>query len=199
MKTIITILIFALAIISFPLKSYSQVSEQDKKGLIYLLEEEKLAYDLYSEMYTKYNHRVFGNILQSEKMHQQHVKDLMDRLGISYEDAAVNTGEFRDKNLQVMYNNFLTAGGYSFTDALRAGAMIEENDIKDLRDHYAKTDNESIRQLLECLDYASQNHLRAFVRNLEREDINYTPKVLSKEDFDLIISSKNNKPGNCLQ
>lgn len=196
MKTIIISLVLALLIMTVPKNVFSQISENDKIGLFYLLEEEKLAYDIYSEMYKKYNHKVFENIMKAEKVHQEHILNLLKTMDIDADQYYENPGEFTNKNLQDLYNDFILTGNYSLSDAFRAGAMIEETDIKDLRDNFSKTNDATIKALYECLDNASQNHLRAFVRNLKREDINYSPKVLSKEDFDLIISSKN-KPGNC--
>ena len=42
----------------------------------------------------------------------------------------------------------------------------------------------------------SENHLRAFVKNLESRDIDYKPLVLEQETFDTIIKSEGNK-GKC--
>ncbi len=42
----------------------TQVSQNDL--LLYLIEEEKLAHDVYAQMYDIYGARVFGSILQSE-------------------------------------------------------------------------------------------------------------------------------------
>ena len=63
MKTIIISLVLVLLIMTVPKTIFSQISDDDKIGLFYLLEEEKLAYDIYSEMYKKYNHKVFENIM----------------------------------------------------------------------------------------------------------------------------------------
>ena len=148
-------------------------------------------------MYSKYGEKVFENIMNSEKVHQQHVLDLLNNLGINAEEN-LGTGEFSNKDIQELYDMLSKIGGYSYTDALRAAAKFEEQDISDLRNFYSNAENESIRSLYNCLDKASQNHLRAFVKNLKREGINYKPKVLDETDYNEIINSEH-QPGDCFK
>ena len=42
---------------------------------------------------------------------------------------------------------------------------------------------------------ASENHLRAFVRRLKMQGINYEPVILNKNEFNKIIAAENNKGG----
>jgi hypothetical protein len=51
--------------------------ESTKEQLLYLIEEEKLAHDVYTMMYQKYRTNVFGNIIQSESMHQSRALTLL--------------------------------------------------------------------------------------------------------------------------
>ncbi|RQW77245.1 MAG: DUF2202 domain-containing protein, partial [Methanothrix sp.] len=37
----------------------------------------------------------------------------------------------------------------------------------------------------------SENHLRAFVNNLQRQGYEYSPEYLSREEYDRIIGGKN--------
>ena len=84
----------------------------------------------------------------------------------------------------------LTASGKtSLEAAFRAGAKVEEVDIRDLKEAMARTSNEEIKSTYADLISASENHLRAFVRNLKRLDVIYTPVVMDKKEFDAIISS----------
>jgi len=197
-KYLFTAGIFSMLIIANPLRSYSQITDADISGLNYVLEEEKLAYDFYSEMYKKYNKKVFENIMNNEKVHMEMVQKLMNDLNIEISSSMQNSGEFSDRTIQVLFNDFITAGNYSFSDALRAAAMIEETDISDVRTQYSKAGDERVKALYDCLDISSQNHLRSLVKSLVKEDINYTPKVLSREVYNSIISSED-KPSDCFK
>ncbi|MBV6477661.1 MAG: hypothetical protein HGGPFJEG_00402 [Ignavibacteria bacterium] len=197
MKSLITSLISILFIL-YGVTAYSQYSDIEKIGLNYTLQEEKAAYDFYTQMFSKYNFKVFENIMKAEKTHQEHVLKVMKNLNIENESYTETQGEFSIKEIQDLYNEMLKTGGYSLTDALLASARYEEKDISDLKKFYSEAQNETIRALYECLESASHNHLRAFVRNLKREGINYSPRILSTEEFNLIIKSKNT-PGDCFQ
>jgi hypothetical protein len=50
----------------------------ESKQLQYLIEEEKLAFDVYTAFYEKYDSQIFGNILQSESTHQDRVLELLN-------------------------------------------------------------------------------------------------------------------------
>lgn len=197
MKTLLISLISLLFVFSSAV-SYSQYTDADKIGLLFTLQEEKAAYNFYTEMYNKYSLKVFENIMNAEKMHMEHVLNLLNNLNIEATGYTQTAGEFSIKEIEDIYDELMKTGGYSVTDALLASTRYEERDISDLRNYYSKTDNESIKTLYGCLDKASQNHLRAFVRNLKREGINYSPRILSSEEFNEIINSKN-QPGDCFQ
>lgn len=197
MRILVTMLMSFLVIFCAN-SSYSQYTEEEKNGLQYTFEEEKAAFDFYSAMFEKYSEKVFQNVMSAEKTHQEHVLNLMNELGIDPGSANLPAGEFSQKEVKALYDEMMTIGGYSFTDALRASARYEEKDIDDLRSYLSKAENEKIKTVYGCLDNASQNHLRSFVKKLKNEGINYKPVILSQEAYDQIISSTN-QPGDCFQ
>ncbi|HMS63804.1 MAG TPA: DUF2202 domain-containing protein [Ignavibacteria bacterium] len=197
MKTTITILISFLFIFTTP-KIYSQYSEEEKNGLLYTLQEEKAAYDFYKSMFEKYNQKVFGNVMDAEKSHMQHVTDVINELNIDASVIDLTPGQFTNKDVNNIYEEMMKIGAFSFSDALRAAARYEENDILDLRKFYSKAENEKIKALYDCLDKATQNHMRAFAKNLKSEDIIYNPTVLTADEYNEIINSKN-QSGDCFQ
>ncbi len=197
MKTILTFLITFVLIINTNV-IYSQYSEQEKADLLFTLQEEKVAYDFYTEMYNKYNQKVFGNIMEAEKTHQQHVLSILNSLNIDAGEVGSTPGEFSNPEIADQYKMLSEIGSYSFTDALRAAAKYEEQDINDLKTFQSRAENEQIITLYECLQKATGNHLRAFVKNLKKEGINYKPNVLSEADYNAIITS-DNVQGDCFQ
>ncbi|MBS1551640.1 MAG: DUF2202 domain-containing protein [Bacteroidetes bacterium] len=197
MKTLYSVII-ALQLLLVSSVSYPQFTNQEKAGLLFTLQEEKAAFDFYTEMFNKYNQKVFENILSAEKVHQEHVLALLTDLNIDPEGYNHAAGEFSNKEIKDLYDLLMKTGAFSFTDALLASARYEEKDISDLRNLYSKAENEKIKALFACLDNASQNHLRAFVKNLKKEGIDFSPSILSADEFKLIIEGKN-QPGECFQ
>lgn len=159
---------------------------QEEEGLLFMAEEEKLAGDVYSALNEVWNLRVFDNIGRAEQTHQAAVETLLERYSLAV--PAKPAGEFSNETLQSLYNDLVSRGEASLEEALRVGAAIEEIDILDLQERIAQTDREDILLVYSNLKRGSENHLRAFVNNLERRGIEYSPEHLSQEEYDEIIS-----------
>lgn len=156
--------------------------------LQFMREEEKLARDVYKYLYSKFPLRPFLNISQSEQTHMDAIKSLLIKYNIEDPVSTDVAGTFKNIELQEFYNQLILAGSVSETDALKAGAAIEEIDIIDLEKALAElTDNEDIKYVYTSLKNASGNHLRAFVRNLSSRGIDYTPLYLDQDTYIKII------------
>ena len=133
--------------------------------LLYLIEEEKLAHDVYQAMYDMWGARVFGNILKSEETHQGQVLTLLASRNID-DPRSATAGVFVNKDLQALYNDLVALGSKSAADAYEVGVMIEELDIKDISAQLATATDADVILTLEKLRSASENHLRAFNNQL---------------------------------
>lgn len=135
--------------------------------LTYLIEEEKLAHDVYQVLYEKWGSRVFSNIQQSETMHQNMVLAVMESRDLT-DPRTNNIGVFVNKDLQTLYDKLIAQGMQSETEAFKAGVIVEETDIADLKSTIAKLDpkDTDVRDVLDNLLHGSENHLRAFNRQL---------------------------------
>ncbi|HUM81263.1 MAG TPA: DUF2202 domain-containing protein [Methanothrix sp.] len=162
------------------------LTSPEEEGLLFMAEEEKLAGDVYSSLNEIWSLRVFDNIGRAERTHQAAVETLLVRYSLAV--PANPPGEFSNETLQSLYNDLVSRGGLSVEEALRVGASIEELDILDLEERMAQTDKEDIQLVYSNLKRGSENHLRAFVNNLERRGIEYRPEYLSLQEYDGIIS-----------
>ena len=158
----------------------------EKEGILLMREEEKLAHDVYSFFSQKYNIPIFGNITKSEVEHQKLMIQLMEKYGIK-DPSFEEEGKFHNKELQELYDR-LTVQGNTLIEALKIGAYIEELDIRDLKQLMKETDNEDILATYNPLLWGSENHLRAFVRNLTNRGVEYQPVFLSAEEFNSILN-----------
>jgi len=164
----------------------SVLSPEEQDGLLYMREEEKMARDLYLAFYSRVKLPIFNNIAESEQMHMDSVKFLLDRYGL--EDPALEQrGAFSNPHLQTLYNNLSQMGNQSAEAALMAGAAVEEIDILDLESRIQDTSREDIIAVYENLLRGSRNHLRSFVMALRQEGLTYTPRYLSQSQYDRII------------
>lgn len=144
-----------------------QLPDATKEQLVYLIEEEKLAHDVYLKMYELYGARVFANILKSETNHLSRVLTLLATANIP-DPRSAKVGEFTNKDLQALYDKLVARGGQSLSQAYAVGVAIEELDIADIQSDLRALDSAQtdVRSTLEALLRGSQNHLRAFNRQV---------------------------------
>jgi len=161
------------------------LTDSEKDGLLYMAEEEKLAGDVYQALNEKWKLRVFDNIGKAERTHEAAVKTLLTRYSLP--DPTKEAGQFSKETLQVLYDDLVKRGSASTKDALQVGATIEEIDILDLEERMSQTDKADILLVYSNLKKGSENHLRAFVNNLQRQGVEYRPEYLSSEEYNRII------------
>lgn len=137
--------------------------------LAYLLEEEKLAHDVYVAMYDRWGSRVFNNIKNSETMHQNMVWAVMESRGLS-DTRRSDPGKFTNPDLQKLYDELIARGNQNAQEAFKVGVTVEEVDIADLKKTLAALDpkDTDVKDVLENLLHGSENHLRAFNRQANR-------------------------------
>lgn len=133
--------------------------------LSYLIEEEKLAHDVYTTLYEAWGSQVFGNILESEAKHQELVMILLDDYGVA-DPRAAELGVFNDPELQELYDVLIDKGLKSQTDSFEVGVIIEEKDIADISAQLQTASDATVIETLERLRAGSENHLRAFNKQL---------------------------------
>ncbi|MBS1859644.1 MAG: DUF2202 domain-containing protein [Acidobacteria bacterium] len=134
----------------------------EAQSLTFMREEEKLARDVYQELYKKWNLTVFKNIAESEQTHFDAVGTLLTRYGVP--DPAQNTapGVYTNPTFISLYNDLIAKGMLSAQDALEAGALIETRDIADLQTALSATAKLDLKRVYTNLLNASFNHLEAF-------------------------------------
>lgn len=167
----------------------SSLSVAEKQGLLFMREEEKLAFDVYNHLHTQWGLLPFLNISQSEASHMAAVKTLLDRYNLPDPAAGKAAGEFGDPVLAALYTTLIQKGDSSEVQALLTGALIEEVDIRDLKLWISQTTKTDLLQVFNNLMLGSRNHLRSFVSNLASRGVTYSPVYLSQAEYDAIINS----------
>ncbi len=185
-------ILVVLAVI-FSVNIFAQsISENEKAGILLMREEEKMARDIYQSLNEKWDQVPFSHISESEIYHMSKMKLLIDKFQLT-DPVTKNEdkrGAFENASLKKLYDELLSSGNTSMEAAFRAGARVEEVDIRDLKTELAKSGNADIKSTYVYLIQASEHHLNAFVQNLKRMGITYTPVVLTNLEFDVIVNSR---------
>ena len=171
----------------------SILNPEEVKGLLHMVEEEKLAGDVYQTLYAKTGLVNFKNIAASERRHQAAVQNLLYRYGITDPTASKGVGEFTQLAFTALYQNLIKQGAQSNADALKVGLKIEDLDIDDLDKERSRTQRTDIQQVYANLTRGSRNHLRSFDRTLRQMGQTYTPEFISQAQYNAIASSPQEK------
>lgn len=167
----------------------SVMDQKEVESLMYMREEEKLARDVYIALGKKWNTRVFENISSAEQTHMDAVLLLLNKYNIQDPVGNNGPGVFTNQKLQALYNQLVTQGSLSSVEAFRMGTTIEDLDIYDLENALGFVQNADVKMVYGNLLRGSENHLRAFYRNVLRTGGVYTPQYISQTEFDAIINS----------
>lgn len=146
---------------------HADLSSYEIQDMKYMLEEEKVARDVYEYLDTKWDLRVFNNIKHSEQRHMDMMENLLNSYKIAYQ-LSDERGVFYNEQLQTLYNSLIEKGTKSKQDALEVGKLVEVTDIEDLETAMQQTSESEIKNVYSKLIFASKNHLNAFNRNLSR-------------------------------
>lgn len=173
---------------NFITTSSIELTEIEIEMLLFVREEEKMAHDVYDLLSKNFKKPIFSKIAESEAVHMEKVLCLLLHFNID-DPAYAEDGKFLNTEIQGMYNSLVALGSGSITDALTAGAIIEDFDISDISDWIALTENEAIINVFTNLICGSENHLVAFIEQLGSFDEGYDPDYISQVEFDAIISA----------
>jgi len=165
------------------------LTEQEKTDLLFLIEEEKMARDVYLFSGALYNQNIFQNIPESEQIHMDRIKSLLEKYNLEDPTEGMGQGEFTNPEIQALYNELTNSSSESLMGALIAGATIEDLDIADLLSLPANTDKEDLISAYEFLVCGSKNHMRGFMNQVNSNDGSYTPQYIDEELFNEILQS----------
>ncbi len=189
-----------------------ELNFNEQTHLEFMCEEEKLARDVYITLGAIYpGSTVFGRIDDSEERHKCAVEDKLEKYGIPSPSTNDNVGVFTGKDygwyFTEKFNALIERGKISELEALYVGAYIEEIDMLDINQcpkviveadngindetqcGKIYTDKKDIQRLYSSLLAGSKNHLRAYVKNIEKNTGagSYSAQVLSQEDVNEIL------------
>ena len=132
--------------------------------LTFIVQEEKLAHDLYVQLASTSGAQQFANIVNSESTHISLVQGLLVSYDIVDPTVGLAEGEFVNQDLQALYDTLLASGSVDRAGAIAAGIAVEEKDIADIEVMLASELPSDVVSVLERLLSGSQNHLAAFLR-----------------------------------
>jgi len=165
------------------------LSSREEEGVLFIWEEEKVARDLYAELYRETRLSVFMDLERSEQSHMDQAKTLIEKYDLELPVEEDEHGVFSNQTLIGLYDDLLAQGMRSTEDALKVAATFEEISIVDLEKELEVADNEDVRVVFQGLLAGSRKHLRSYVKDLQAMGIEYTPQYMSQQEFDEVVKA----------
>jgi hypothetical protein len=172
-----------------PTATSSELTYAEAQDLNFLIQEEKLARDVYIYAFDLYGDNIFSSISSSEQTHMNAVEALLDQYDQPNPLLTLGVGEFSNATLQQLYYDLTAMVDNSLIDAYTVGATIEDLDIHDIEEQYHNTSKLDLMSTYDVLTCGSRNHLRSFYGKLQDNGASYTPQFISQEAFDAIVNS----------
>jgi hypothetical protein len=166
-KIISVLVIVGITLLGSGVPAYSAVpyaSAALKSQLKYMVEEEKLARDVYTVLAKTAAYPKFKNIANAEQFHMDQLSIVLKDYGIYNPTLKRGPGVYKNEELTARYKTLVTKGKLSSLDAIQVGIIIEEKDIADLTEMEKLITQEDIQFVVNYLKAGSINHLAAFKR-----------------------------------
>jgi hypothetical protein len=166
-KFLSVISIAVITVMGSSLPAYSAfpyASAELKNSLKFIVEEEKMARDVYTVLAKNSAYPKFRNIANAEQFHMDQMSMVLADYGIWNPTLNRKPGVFFNKEIAALYKSHIAKGQLSALDAIEVGIRIEERDIADLTAMEKLITQEDIQFVVNYLLAGSRNHLAAFKR-----------------------------------
>lgn len=143
-----------------------ELTDAEEEGLIHARQAEKVARDVYTELYAAWGDKFLANLMASEQKHMNAVKRMLIKYGIDDPVTDDEVGVFSDPEFTKLFDDYVAQGLISQKEAMAVGVTIEEETIAFLEDQLSFVTAKSLKRVYTNLKRASERHLAAFVRHL---------------------------------
>lgn len=187
---ILYLLIFA----AFAINAQSLIGNHLKSKesiVLYLLEQEKLAHDVYRTLDTMWVTDIFNRVANEEYQHVSKLSAVAAEFMINVPNHfnEYPIGQFIDTKLRRLYGELMHAANFSLEDAYRACATLEERKIVDLKMALKEPNFELENLTYKALLVGSEDNFKVFVRALNELNTAYTPVLLSPAEYEALTKN----------
>ncbi|TRZ88040.1 MAG: DUF2202 domain-containing protein [Streptomycetaceae bacterium] len=161
-QAFIAVVALSMMVIAPSASAATRPTTNQKLQLQYVVEEEKLARDVYLYLSANVTSRKFSNIARAEQTHKDDISLLLKTYGITDPTLTRATGVFKNTTLQSLYKTLTAQGSTDILAAYGVGTTIEKLDIGDLQKDLKYSMPADMKLALNRLLSGSQKHLAAF-------------------------------------
>jgi hypothetical protein len=166
-----------------------KLSSNEREILMFMREEEKMALDVYTTLHRKWDINSFDIISRAEQNHLDALRCLLYKYQLSDPIGSNPPGVYANPEIQRLYKELMQEGMTTKKGAYLAGTMMEDHDIARVTNYRPQVDNEDILKVMDELNKASRNHMKAFTNNLLKNyNVVYAPVYINTRQYQQIIN-----------
>jgi len=186
----LSILIISTLVIRAQTRTGLDLSSKEN-AVLYLIEQEKLARDLYGVLDTIWVTDVFNRMANKELQHMDKLSAVAAEFMIDVPNHfnEYKPGQFVNEDLRNLYIDLLFNANFSLEDAYRACANLEERKIMNLRTALKEPNFDLETTTYKTLLIGSEDNLKFFVRALVEMNSGYVPILMNKSEFETITKN----------
>ena len=139
-----------------------------------IVKNENLSKEVCRTFYNKYHDSAFASAAANNKRDIEFISNL-----VIINNTSVDVS---------LYNKFINFGSSSVTSALDTCAWISELNIIKYKSKLAEINNSAIKKIYSYSLEAEEENLKLFVTELNKYNYTYTPKYLSNDEYNRIIT-----------
>jgi hypothetical protein len=191
-------IVFSLSMLAFLLvaatplaNNTSELTDEEKIGLVYSLEEAKMSYELAEVFSGLYPVSSIKDVGQSEEGFIRKIRDLIRDNDGRDTYGLIPKGLFNIQDCQNRYNQYVQQGKNGVVASLFVMATVEELVIEQMENRLAQTSNERLFALYTQRMDRAKNGLRNLVLDLGKLHVKYEPQILPTAQYQLIVPVEN--------
>lgn len=181
------LVLISFIIVATTLNSQITISAEESKQVIQILEQRKMARDLYYKLYKTWHSDTFKRLSDSEQIYLNSLKKLTTKLNIIDPTIDDTKGVFSSDYITKLYIDFSKIGLSSDYEAFRIAATVQDLMINDINQLLNSSSDKSIIDAMNNTKQGSISHLRACNREIKKFGMTYQAQFLSTEELRAIL------------
>lgn len=169
-------------------KDDAPLSSMEKEGLVYTIEEARLAQNVNSFLFDKWEAPSFEYVMNDETNNMYKFQKLIKRQGGADPLEYAVYGKFNITSMQDIYNKYKKIGKNSLLSGYYVSMTLEEQNYVNMEKRIGDSSNSELIKLYNNRLSDIGNHIRVLNKHMKKLDVAYEAQFMSKEKFNNILN-----------
>ncbi|UZR94137.1 DUF2202 domain-containing protein [Chondrinema litorale] len=169
-------------------KNDNPLSGAEKEGLVYTLEEARLAQNVNAYLHDKWQEATFEYVLNDETNNILKFQRFIKKQGGSDPLSYAVNGKFNIPSMQDEYNKYIKIGKNSLLSAYYVSMTLEEQNYLNMENRINESKNTDLIKMYTNRLSSIGDHMRVLDKHMKKMDVAYEAQYMSQEKFEGILN-----------